>query len=243
MKAEETQLRPKDVSDPRDWTTANLTEFIVRANLVEPWHNTRYVATFEAAWPEMRTAKRILDVGGRSPFTEMLETFTDATIDCDVYDLREPFPYDDDTFDVVHLLEVIEHIKDRDSSNIGELATFTFSGISNCLSEIRRVLKPGGLLVLTTPNVTCYRSIRNVLQHRHPFGYEPHNRELSPLDVNRLLTEANFDVERLVTIDAWKNGGGLWWQWRMALLLTVLGYSTRDRRDDILALARRPRVS
>jgi SAM-dependent methyltransferase len=219
---------------------AALTEFIVRTNLVEPWHNKRYVDTFEAAWPAVREATRILDVGGRSPFTEMLETFSTATIVCDPYDLRERFPYDDASFDVVFCLEVIEHIKDRESTSFGDLATFSFSGIRNCLLEIRRVLKPGGTLVLSTPNVCGYLSIKNVLQHRHPFAYQPHNRELAPADVRQLLSDADLTIERLWTTDAWKNWNDVWWQRRMALMMTLFGYSTRERHDDILVLARRP---
>ncbi len=79
-----------------------------------------------------------------------------------------------------------------------------------------------------------------MLEHRHPFAYAPHNRELAVEDVQRLLSEAGLTVERLTTIDAWRNGGGVWWQWRMALMLRMFGHSTRDRRDDILAFARRP---
>lgn len=224
----------------RAWTSASLTEFLARENKSEPWHNRRFITTFEHAWPAVQQAGRILDVGGRSPFTGMLETFTSAAVSCDPYDLRGPFPYADATFDVVFCLEVIEHLKDRDSSDLGVLATYTASGLRNCLGEIRRVLKPGGLLVLSTPNVGSLRSVRNVLEHRHPFGFALHNRELALTDVQALLTEARLAIESLTTFNAWWNGGGSWWKARLALVLVLGGYSVRNRSDAILALARRP---
>ncbi len=54
----------------------------------------------------------------------------------DVVDANEPLPYADASFDVVWCSEVIEHLADP-----------AFS-----LGEMRRVLKPGGTLVVTTPN-------------------------------------------------------------------------------------------
>jgi hypothetical protein len=51
---------------------------------------------------------------------------------------EDVFPYADDSFDVVLFCEIIEHL---------------LSDPVHALLEIRRVLKPGGHLVLTTPNV------------------------------------------------------------------------------------------
>ncbi len=53
------------------------------------------------------------------------------------HDLENPLPYPNDTFDFVFCGETIEHQIDTDW----------------LLSEINRVLKPGGLLVLTYPNI------------------------------------------------------------------------------------------
>ena len=56
--------------------------------------------------------------------------------------LDQPLPWLDNTFDAVFSTEGIEHLENH----------FSF------LREICRILKPGGLLILTTPNVTSLRS-------------------------------------------------------------------------------------
>jgi SAM-dependent methyltransferase len=57
---------------------------------------------------------------------------------CACFDLEhERFPYTDESFDVVLFCEVIEHLTEN--------PVFT-------LSEIHRVLRPGGALILSTPN-------------------------------------------------------------------------------------------
>lgn len=53
-------------------------------------------------------------------------------------------PFDAGTFDVVTLFEVIEHLKPEDAHVM--------------LSEIRRVLKPGGVLIGSTPNYPAKRA-------------------------------------------------------------------------------------
>lgn len=55
----------------------------------------------------------------------------------DAVDLNGPLPYPDDHFDHVVSLEGIEHLEDA----------------AVCLREFARVLRPGGRLVLSTPNV------------------------------------------------------------------------------------------
>ena len=57
-------------------------------------------------------------------------------------------PYDDDSFDLVTASEVIEHLQDY----------------RHLIREAHRLLKPGGLFVLTTPNVLNLKSrIRNLI--------------------------------------------------------------------------------
>ena len=58
--------------------------------------------------------------------------------------LHQPLPYSNCSFDFVNMVEVIEHIPR------GEVAFY--------LSEIRRVLKPGGKLLLSTPNYPIKRA-------------------------------------------------------------------------------------
>jgi SAM-dependent methyltransferase len=85
-----------------------------------------------------------------------------------------PLPFPDNSFDLVWSSEVIEHLKDP---------AFT-------VAEINRVLKPGGTLIMTTPNQGCWifqllerigiapGMIENE-EHQHFFTYDS-MRELLP---------------------------------------------------------------
>ena len=77
-------------------------------------------------------------------------------------DLRQRLPYDDSSFDVVLLVEVIEHLSDHQAA-IGELA---------------RILKPGGCLILTTPNIMRLNSRLHFLLS----GYHKTKRRFIPFD-------------------------------------------------------------
>jgi SAM-dependent methyltransferase len=81
------------------------------------------------------------------------------------------------------------------------------------LAEINRILKPGGHLVLTTPNIGSLRALSAVLLGYHP-GFFPayirprrrdekpearHNREYTPREISQLLSNAGFTVARLDT--------------------------------------------
>jgi len=57
-------------------------------------------------------------------------------VGCDELDANEPLPYDDESFDLVWCSEVIEHL---------QVPAFS-------LSELLRVTRAGGRLILTTPN-------------------------------------------------------------------------------------------
>lgn len=77
-------------------------------------------------------------------------------------DLLQRLPYDDASFDTVLLVEVIEHLENHRIA----------------LSELARVLKPGGVLLLTTPNIMRLNS----RFHFFLSGYHKTKRRFIPFD-------------------------------------------------------------
>ncbi len=118
--------------------------------------------------------------------------------DLDLFDAeKDVFPYPDGHFATVLCCELIEHL---------------YEDPMHMMSEINRILRPGGHLVLTTPNIASLRAIAAILQGYHP-GHFPqyirpapdgkidprHNREYTPLEIRRLLADAGFETVRLET--------------------------------------------
>lgn len=84
-------------------------------------------------------------------------------------------PFAAGAFDVVASLQVVEHLWDQ----------------PGFLAGCRRVLRPAGTLLLSTPNRLTFSPPNRPL---NPF----HSRELSPAELAALLDEAGFEVARLL---------------------------------------------
>jgi glycosyltransferase involved in cell wall biosynthesis/SAM-dependent methyltransferase len=119
--------------------------------------------------------------------------------DVDLFDAeKDRFPYDDAYFATVICGELIEHLAEDPM---------------HLMAEINRILKPGGHVVLTTPNICSMRAMAAILQGYHPGffkayirpaqpGDEPdarHNREYTPQEIHLLLMDAGFEKTVLET--------------------------------------------
>ena len=95
-----------------------------------------------------------------------------------VADITHGLPFNDKVFDVVFMLEVLEHVENP----------------SLCLREIRRVLKPQGRLILSVPNPYCWEEILgnicNIPEN------EGHISAWTPQLMNTLSRFCGFKVEK-----------------------------------------------
>ncbi|MDT7889012.1 MAG: methyltransferase domain-containing protein [Desulfurococcales archaeon] len=80
---------------------------------------------------------------------------------------REPLPFPNNYFDVVVMVEVVEHLYDPDYA----------------ISEVRRVLKPGGFIVISTPNLAWWVNRLVLLLGFQPYFSSPSTR----FNVGKLL--------------------------------------------------------
>lgn len=105
-------------------------------------------------------------------------------IDIDVGELHS-LRYAADSFDAVALSQVIEHVHDP----------------RQLLAECRRLLRPGGRLVLSTPNA---RGLAHRRYGRFWRGLEPprHLQVFTPQALARCVTDAGLRVRQLQTLSA-----------------------------------------
>jgi SAM-dependent methyltransferase len=153
--------------------------------------------------------------------------------DYDLFNIEtDEFPHPDASFDLVIFSELIEHLV------VNPVWT---------LSEIHRVLRPNGCVIITTPNklslerlATFVRGGSQMVDRYSPlFGYGGrHNREYGPAELCDLLTGCGFTVEAMALRDLVALPRNERWQralWKRWLAL----YSDAPRAEHIFLRARR----
>ena len=113
------------------------------------------------------------------------------------------FSYPDHTFDVVLNCEILEHLT---------------LDPTHYLCECHRILKPGGHLLITTPNVLTFQNLwrlatgRNIFDLYSGYGvYGRHNREYTPSELISLLEGCGFRVTQVRIEDIYEHHGLTRW--------------------------------
>jgi SAM-dependent methyltransferase len=183
------------------------------------FHDAAWVAVPEGARPEafaprrafllhaVRPGDRVLDLGcGDGAFAAELAgagaqpvgvdvseeavrraRAAQPNIDFHLVEAGAPLPFEDASFDVVWAGEVIEHVLD----------------VAGLLSEVRRVLRPEGRLLVTTPNHPPLRALALALSpRRFARHFDPrsqHVRFLTGGTLRELLEDLGFADVKIST--------------------------------------------
>jgi 2-polyprenyl-3-methyl-5-hydroxy-6-metoxy-1,4-benzoquinol methylase len=122
------------------------------------------------------------------PQGAMQASLAKAGVELVVWDLEQtPYPLADETFDVVVMTEVLEHLRDYPARS---------------LEEARRILRPGGILILTTPNAAYVKKRFELLLGRsvytplrdwlHGLPHARHAREYTRSELESLVQHAGL---------------------------------------------------
>lgn len=181
--------------------------------LLEKWLAQQRASIADQHIPTSRRSGRILDIGcGSYPFFLMNTQFSEKVgIDPAVkktaeknmsllpFDLREEsrLPFDDSSFDVVTMLAVFEHIEP--------------TRVVGVLSEIYRLLKPGGIYILTTPAGWTDKLLRSLAALRivSPEEIADHKAAYDHAKILSLLDAANFQ-KSCISYGFFELGMNLW---------------------------------
>jgi SAM-dependent methyltransferase len=200
-----------------------------------PGTHQRFLEFFKQQ--EEQTGQKVLDIGaGHGAFSQKLynmgfdvhacdlfpEIFQFDKITCTKVDITQPFPYTDNSFDMLVAIEVSEHITDHE----------------NFFHEAGRILKPGGKLYITTPNILNLKSRIRFLLSGFFLAFDPlqlnnydglqHVASLTPDQYNYIAFRNRFKVAELA-IDREQRTSRLWyvliypWLWIYPRIKKITG--------------------
>jgi SAM-dependent methyltransferase len=148
-----------------------------------------------------------------------------VAMDCD----GRPFNLADSQFDMVIMTEVFEHLR---------------TNLITTAKEILRVLRPGGMLYLTTPNLFSLRKLSKAIRtgslnnlyaeysSLDQLGYMGHVREYTPREIELFFEACGFASVMVWTENAYKKPSTLIWR--------MLTLGLPRMRDTICSLMTKP---
>lgn len=202
----------------------------VQANL---GHALRYFYALKYIIEHEIYKGNIFEAGGKGVFTSIIKS---CLKDVDIFsyegDLRQPIPMDEAGFDAVLCMEVVEHITDE--KNYHEMR---FEGVKTCMQSFFRILKPGGQLLLTTPNAISALSLHHLIYASHPMTYPIHVREYTPKEIQDIAELIGFQTRIITTENVFTSPEVLKTAYE---IFNKNGFPIQNRGDDIIAIFTKP---
>lgn len=189
-------------------------------------------------------------LAGPADFHKHLKEYQIGFYNCDLdpliqpYRVREPVPKNvpqpESSYDVAFATEILEHLLDP----------------LYLLREARRLLRPGGILIVTTPNQAALSQRLRLLSGRsihHPLkesimyvdhDWRPHIREYCMPELVQLLADGGFEILETSFINISQDDPRVWgWKHPVLRLFKLLSQplmKVPSLRQGLLAVARVP---
>ncbi|HEX6993900.1 MAG TPA: class I SAM-dependent methyltransferase [Gammaproteobacteria bacterium] len=170
-------------------------------------------------------SQKLAEAGWRVAACDLYpDEFAAEGIECRAVEAgRLPFP--DARFDVAVAVELLEHIEAHEA----------------LFAEVRRVLRPNGVLLITTPNILSLKSRVSFLLTGYPYSFptldpsvlDPVAQHITPFSLDRYrwrLAQSGFDIE-VVDVDKLQRSSRA-----LAFLIPLIRLATRRAARDSVSV-------
>jgi len=105
----------------------------------------------------------------------------------DIDNLEERLPFSDNTFDTIILGEILEHLYNP----------------FRVLKECKRILKPRGVLLISTPTPKYYLELIYMLLFSKPMGFPEHKILFTRNQMCHILCKIGFTIDKTIGYNFW----------------------------------------